>query len=114
MSAQKLKELERLYQERYATFRKTLATITGSYETARDATQEAFARAVAAQESFREASSLETWVWRIAIRAAIDIRRKEAAFLRSNGAGVPEAMFVEPECDPALAAAVRALPARSD
>ena len=34
----------------------------------RDATQEAFARALAAREQFRGEGSFEGWVWRIAIR----------------------------------------------
>jgi DNA-directed RNA polymerase specialized sigma24 family protein len=40
-------EIESLYRERYLGFRRALATVTGSYETAHDVVQEAFARALA-------------------------------------------------------------------
>jgi hypothetical protein len=39
-----MEELERLYRERYFGFRNALATVTGSYDSARDAVQEGFAR----------------------------------------------------------------------
>jgi DNA-directed RNA polymerase specialized sigma24 family protein len=39
-------ELEELYRRRYTAFRNTLATITGGYDSARDAVQETFARAL--------------------------------------------------------------------
>ena len=41
------RELEDLYGARYISFRNALATATGSRESARDAVQEAFARALA-------------------------------------------------------------------
>jgi DNA-directed RNA polymerase specialized sigma24 family protein len=47
-----MEELERLYRERYAGFRNALATVTGSYDTARDAVQEGFARALANSHQF--------------------------------------------------------------
>src|SRR5437763_1319670 len=43
---ERARALERLYRERYTAFRNGLATITGSSESARDAVQEAFARAL--------------------------------------------------------------------
>jgi DNA-directed RNA polymerase specialized sigma24 family protein len=41
------RELEALYETRYLSFRNALATVTGSRESARDAVQEALARALA-------------------------------------------------------------------
>ena len=40
------KALEKLYRERYARFRDGLATVTGSYDTAHDIVQDAFAHAL--------------------------------------------------------------------
>jgi DNA-directed RNA polymerase specialized sigma24 family protein len=45
------RELEALYETRYVSFRNALATVTGSRESARDAVQEAFARALAGRRS---------------------------------------------------------------
>jgi RNA polymerase sigma-70 factor, ECF subfamily len=104
-----LSALEDLYRRKYEHFRKMLASITGSYETGHDATQEAFARAIAQRRSFRGESSLETWVWRIATRTAIDARRRGA---RASPGRWIALGFVEPERDPELAAAVQALPPR--
>lgn len=100
-------EFERLYRDRYVGFRNALATVTGSYDTARDAVQEGFARAIERRDDFR-GGSLAAWVWRIALRAALDGRRRHGARL----ADVWEPFLVERERDPILAEAVRALPPR--
>lgn len=101
--------LEELYRRRYVAFRNALATVTGSYESARDAVQEAFARALRNRGGLRNERSLEAWVWRIALRTALELRgRVEDAPL--NGALNPT--LVEPERDPELAEALRALPPR--
>jgi RNA polymerase sigma-70 factor, ECF subfamily len=103
------RELETLYRSRYVAFRNTLATITGEQESARDAVQEAFARALRKRRSFRGEGSLESWVWRIAIRTAREqvTRGREIAV-----SDVPEVELVEPHRDPALAAALATLPPR--
>jgi DNA-directed RNA polymerase specialized sigma24 family protein len=44
-------ELERLYRERYARFRDGLAPVTGSYDTAHDVVQDAFATAFVRRRS---------------------------------------------------------------
>jgi DNA-directed RNA polymerase specialized sigma24 family protein len=59
-------DLEQLYRERYVGLRDALATVTGSHESARDALQEGFARALAARSSYRGDGPLVAWVWRIA------------------------------------------------
>jgi RNA polymerase sigma-70 factor (ECF subfamily) len=100
-------ELERLYQERYVGFRNALATVTGSYDTARDAVQEGFARAIERRDDFR-GGSLAAWVWRIALRAALDGHRRDRRTLNA----VPEPALLESARDPILDEAVRALPPR--
>jgi RNA polymerase sigma-70 factor (ECF subfamily) len=98
--------IERLYRERYTAFRNGLEAITGSYDSARDAMQEAFARALKQRASLREDASLEAWVWRIAIRTALEQRGARNAEL--NGSLDPN--LPEPDRDPELAAALRSLP----
>ena len=103
--------IEDLYRTRYASFRGGLATLTGSYDTAHDAVQEAFAQALRDRDQYRggHETSLAAWVWRIAFRVAA----------RSRGAVQPElalediveaASIPEPERDPVLAQALRRLP----
>ena len=109
MSAQK-EELEDLYRHRRNAFVNGLAPISGGYEPARDAVQETFVRALKRRRSYRREGSLEAWVWRIAIRAAIDLRG------RGREAPLDELLepleLPDPERDPELAAALRQLPPR--
>ena len=101
--------IELLYRQRYVRFRDGVATITGSYDTARDVVQETFAKALRRRLTFRGEGSLEAWVWKIAIRTAWE-RRRELPDLSLNG--TIEAALVEPERDPVLAEAQRTLPAK--
>ena len=100
--------IERLYRERYSRFRNGVAPVTGSYESAHDAVQEGFARALHANRQYSGRGSLEGWVWRIVLRTALDQRRPHEEI--SLDAIDPE--FVEPERDFALAAAMRSMPPR--
>src|SRR5436190_24307546 len=95
-------------RERYLRFRNGVAPIVGSYDAAHDAVQEGFARALRASSQYSGRGSLEGWVWRIVLRAALDQRRpgEEVSLDAIDPA------FVEPERDAALTEAVRALPAR--
>ena len=101
--------IEHLYRQRYVHFRDGVATITGSYETARDVVQEAFARALRKRRTFRGEGSLEAWVWKIAVRTAYEHRRETAG---PSLNGTIESALVEPERDPALAEALRTLPVK--
>lgn len=100
--------IERLYRERYVRFRNGVAPVTGSHETARDAVQEGFARALRASRQYSGRGSLEGWVWRIVLRTALEQRRPHDEV--SLDAVDPE--FVEPERDFALAEAIQAMPPR--
>jgi RNA polymerase sigma-70 factor (ECF subfamily) len=102
------RDIEVLYRSRYGSFRRGLATVTGSYETAHDVVQEAFARALAQRRSFRGEAPLAAWVWRIALRVALDERSRS----RPLPIGAFEARLVEPAHDPLLSEALRALPPR--
>lgn len=101
--------IERIYRERYAGFRNALATVTGSQESARDAVQEGFARALRERATFRGEGRLEAWIFRIALRTALESRRNGRELALED---VADPALPEPEHDPALTAAVRALPPR--
>lgn len=101
-------ELEALYREEYLRFRHTIASVVGS-DVAPDAVQEAFARALARLATYRGEGSLKGWVWRIALRTALELRRDRL--------GIPLEESFEPQIvdsyrDPGLAEAVKALPPR--
>jgi RNA polymerase sigma factor (sigma-70 family) len=100
--------IERLYRERFAGYCDALTAVTGDRESARDAVQEAFARALRKRRRLRREESLAPWVWTIALRMALDSRRgSRAARPEVAGAGLPD-----PERDPELAAAIRSLSPR--
>ena len=99
--------IERLYRERYTRFRNGVAPAAGSYEAAHDAVQEGFARALRATGQYSGRGSLEGWVWRIVLRTALEQRPDEELLLDAL-----DPVFIEPERDLALTAAVRALPPR--
>jgi RNA polymerase sigma factor (sigma-70 family) len=103
------RELEALYETRYVSFRNALATVTGSRETARDAVQEAFARALAAPARERDEAHLAAYVWKIALRVALEQRRKSSP--PPSGHDL-DPQLLEPERDRELAAALRDLPPR--
>jgi RNA polymerase sigma factor (sigma-70 family) len=103
------RELEALYRDRYLSFRRGLASLTGSYDSAHDVVQEAFARAIAQRRAFRGEGSLGAWVWRIAFRIALDERRAAA---RLPVAELFDPALVEPAVDEELAEALRSLPPR--
>ena len=104
---EKAQAIEDLYRTRYSRFLNTLVTITGSWDRAHDAVQETFVRAYAARGRWRGDSSLETWVWRIGIRTALGLRG-DFDVARLNGSFDPG--LVEPQRDPVLSDAPRALP----
>lgn len=110
-------EIERIYRDRYVPLCRVATTVTGRVETAREAVQDGFARALAYRDDFRGEGSLEGWVSRIVLRAALDTRRRPVpAPLVLDG--VDEgALLWAPELphadrDPVLAAAVEGLPPR--
>lgn len=109
MSANHASSIEDVYRRRHGSFRAALGTIVGSVEAADDVVQESFAKALASRAQFRGDGPLEAWIWRIAIRTALE-RNATQVDLPLEAALDPQ--FIEPERDPALAAAIRKLPGR--
>jgi RNA polymerase sigma factor (sigma-70 family) len=69
-----LDELREVYERRLAEFRRVAAAIVDDRETACDAVQEAFVRAVRLRRSYTRRGSLDAWVWRIVVNTARDMR----------------------------------------
>jgi RNA polymerase sigma-70 factor (ECF subfamily) len=99
--------LERLYRERYVAFRNGLAPVVGSYEEARDVVQEAFTRALRSRADFRAEGSLQAWVWKIALRVALERRARRG---RETTWELLDPQLIETERDQELADALRRLP----
>ena len=105
-----LTEVEELYRRRFAHFLRVALAITGNYEQALDAVQEAFGDCIRGRGRFAGRGSLEAWVWRAVVNASRDARRAGAEARvplaggeRSNG---------HPERSAELRAALARLPER--
>lgn len=101
--------LEELYRERYVQFWNGLAALVHDDELASDVLQEAFARALRSQATFRGDGPLAGWVWRIALRTAYENRRPRRDVPLQDWL---DPVLPEPERDPRLDAALRRLPPR--
>jgi RNA polymerase sigma factor (sigma-70 family) len=89
-----LAELEQLYRERYPVFLRVARAMSAG--DAADAVHDAFVQAVRNRRSFRGEGSLEAWVWRMVVNAALKRRREvpgaapdEAVQPGQNGFGDP-------------------------
>lgn len=102
-------QLEELYERRYATFRRGLHAIVGVPDLAHDVVQEAFIQALRHRHQFRGDGSLEGWVWRIALRIALNGTNGSAPL--DEKALQTVAAPASPD-DPDLTAALRTLPPR--
>ncbi len=71
----RLEHLEEVYRESFARFVRVARAITGDEESASDAVQEAFARAVRARHELRDSSAARAWVARIVLNCAHDVIR---------------------------------------
>jgi RNA polymerase sigma-70 factor (ECF subfamily) len=63
-------ELEALYRRHFTAFVRVASTLAGNVALGHEAVQEAFARAIEAQDRFRGEGTLEAWVWRIVVNTA--------------------------------------------
>src|SRR6185437_7825863 len=72
-------ELEAVYRRRYRQFLRVTTAILGDEASGHDAVQDGFAQALRAQQSFRSEGSVEGWVWRTVLNAALASRRRRLA-----------------------------------
>ena len=70
-----LQAIEAVYRDRGTDFFRFALARTSDPELARDAVQEGFARAIRARSSFRGSGSLEAWIGRCVLNAAVDAVR---------------------------------------
>jgi RNA polymerase sigma-70 factor (ECF subfamily) len=70
-----LEALGELYERSYHRFLRVAEAVVGDPDSAHDAVQEAFARAVRGRASFRGTGPIEGWVWRTVVNAARSARR---------------------------------------
>jgi RNA polymerase sigma-70 factor (ECF subfamily) len=110
MSGASAESIELLYKNRYTSFRGGMAAITGSYDTARDVVQEAFAEALRDRDSYRGDGSLAAWVWRIACRTALRASGSRGRSELTIDDLVDAASPPTPDRDPLLAEALKKLP----
>ena len=110
-----LDEIEALYRARLPVFRRVARGIVGDADAARDAVQDAFAGAVVSRGEFRREGSLEGWLWRAVVNAALmqqrTARRRPAEPLDEAGQFATRNGH-ESGFDPRLRAAVAALSER--
>jgi RNA polymerase sigma-70 factor (ECF subfamily) len=76
VSAADGRTIARLYERRFHAFVGGAYAVLGEPEAARDAVQEAFARALRDARSFRGEGTLEGWLWRIVVNVARDAARR--------------------------------------
>jgi RNA polymerase sigma-70 factor (ECF subfamily) len=97
-------ELVRRYQDRLY---RTVARILDNPEDARDVVQDAFLHAYQALDSFKGDALFFTWLYRIAVNAAISLRRKKRAVLSLHaarpGEGAAEPRDPSDGCRPGFA-----------
>ena len=109
MGSASLVDLERLYRTAYGRFVRVAVAITRDHETAAEAVQEAFTRAIRARRRFRREGSLEAWVWRGVVNEA----RRAAARPRVQVHGEPvESSNGTADVDSRTRALIAALPER--
>jgi RNA polymerase sigma-70 factor, ECF subfamily len=99
-----------LYRTRYHRFVRVAEAITGDVELARDAVQDAFAKAIRERFAFRGDAMIETWVWRIVINTARSARSREPAAAKASDVDVADNGRRQREED--VTAAVALLPER--
>jgi RNA polymerase sigma-70 factor, ECF subfamily len=107
MTDSRLAELEALYRRRFRVFLRVATAITRDEDRANDAVQDGFAAAIREARQFRGEGSLEAWVWRMVVNAALrSLRAQPPNELEPslNGAA--------PTSDPELRTRIAELPER--
>lgn len=77
MADARLAQLEQLYRSRFSVFLRVATAIVRDEDRAHDAVQDGFAAAIRERRRFRGEGSLEAWVWRMVVNAALKQHRLE-------------------------------------
>src|SRR5262245_6268746 len=102
-----LADIEAVYRTGFSQFCSVAAAILHDRDAARDAVQDAFAKAVRNRRDFRSDGPLEAWLWRAVVNTAVSARRRSEA----HAVAEPAAPTAEPESDE-VRAAIQRLPER--
>ena len=102
-------QIEDVYRRRHQAFGNAIACLTRDHDSAIEVVQEAFARALARREQFRGDGPLEAWIWKIAIRTALERSGRSSSVPFEE---LADPGYADPERDPELSDAVRKLPPR--
>lgn len=102
-------ELEALYRERYPVFLRVARATVRDDGAAADAVHDAFVQAVRNRRAFRGEGTLEAWVWRMVVNAAL---KRRGTFPESPGALEEAAQESRNGFGDPVRAAVAALPER--
>jgi RNA polymerase sigma-70 factor, ECF subfamily len=102
--------IEALYRDQYRRFLGFALGIVGDPETAHDAVQETFARAIRSREQLHSADRLPNWLWRVL--ANVCLAARESRSRTSSGGDDPVADVASALQWSELRAAVAALPER--
>src|SRR5215831_1120416 len=102
-----LTDIEAVYRTGFSQFCSVAAAILHDRDTARDAVQDAFARAVRTRSDFRGDGPLEAWLWRAVVNSALSARRHSEA----HAVAEPASSTDEAESDD-VRAAIQRLPER--
>lgn len=105
-----LSEFERVYRENHERFARVAAAITREPESAAEAVQEAFARAIRRRGQFRREAPLEAWIWRAVVNEAK--RLAVAPTATADVQGREPAVNGRPDEDASMRALIAALPER--
>ena len=74
----RLAEIESLYRVRFPHFKRVATAIVGDAELAAEAVHDGFADAIRGRAGFRREGSLEAWVWRAVVNAALRARARSS------------------------------------
>lgn len=107
-----LDEIEQVYRQRLAEYRRVAAAILGDRELACDAVQEGFAVAVRRRATYRGDGSLDAWLWRVVVNEARrqQRRRHDECVLPDEHSGRDNGSSAEPR--DLVRAALAVLPER--
>lgn len=105
-----LEAIEAVYRGRGADFYRFALARTSDSELARDAVQEGFARAIRARHSFRGSGSLEAWIGRCVLNAAVDTNQTVGDQELDQAADLPPSAPETPDHE--VRSALRQLPQR--
>ena len=108
-----LEAIETVYRERFASFVRLAAAITGNEQAALDAVHDAFVLAVRKRRKLRNRDSAPGWICRIVLNEARKRYTAEARYVPTPAESLERAASPNGHHEPgAVAAAVAALPER--